>query len=295
MHERDFPGCPYQTEDGYNDRNRFPHGHLFVGEIENGRRYPFGVYTKEEADERFAVKGTEADLQDLADLVDTKASQEFVDDLSDSVNASIDNLTDIVNSKASEAEAEAIRARLDALEYQEIKINSFTASPTVCELGSSNTIHLAWTINKAATQQTINGMSVTGNSKDFASVTTNMSYTLNVTDGQTSASKSASVSFANQIYFGAASDLTHVTDLSKVLSNTKTRTITVNAGAGEYIVYAIPARLGDVTFFVGGFEGGFEDPEEQTLTNASGYQERYKVYRSTNAGLGETTVEVREG
>ena len=30
-----FGGCPYQAEDGFNDRNRFPNGHLFVGEIEN--------------------------------------------------------------------------------------------------------------------------------------------------------------------------------------------------------------------------------------------------------------------
>lgn len=206
-----------------------------------------------------------------------------------------ESLSLAIAAKASEAEAEAIRARLDALEYVDMKINTFTASPSVCELGSSNTINLAWTLNKAATQQTINGMSVTGNSKAFTSVTTGMTYTLNVTDGHTSASKSVSVSFANQIYFGAASDLTSVTQLSKVLSNTKARTITVDAGTGEYIVYAIPARLGDVVFYVGGFEGGFEDPVEQVLTNASGYQERYKVYRSTNAGLGETTVEIKEG
>lgn len=206
-----------------------------------------------------------------------------------------ESLSLAIAAKASEAEAEAIRARLDALEYVDMKINTFTASPSVCELGSSNTINLAWTLSKAATQQTINGMSVTGNSKAFTSVTTGMTYMLNVTDGHTSASKSVSVTFANQIYFGAASDLTTVTQLSNVLSNTKARTITVDAGAGEYIVYAIPVRLGDVSFFVGGFEGGFEDPVEQILTNESGYQEKYNVYRSTNSNLGETTVEIKEG
>ena len=285
MHnEREFPSCPYQVEDGYNDRNRFPHGHCFMGEIENGKRYPYDTYSKAEEDERFAVKQTEADLAALSDVVDTKASQ-----------AALDDLTDVVSTKASEAECIDIRARLDALEYVDMKINTFTASPTICELGSSNTINLAWSLNKAATQQNINGMAVTGNSKAFESVTTNMTYQLSVTDGHTNASKSVSVSFANQIYYGAASDLSSVTSLSKVLSNTKTRTITVNAGAGEYIIYAIPARLGDVTFFVGGFEGGFEEPVEQVITNASGYQETYKVYRSTNANLGETTVEIKEG
>lgn len=284
MHDRDFHGCPYQVEDGYNDRNRFPHGHMFVGEIENGKRYPYDTYSKAEEDERFAVKQTEADLAALSDVVDTKASQ-----------ADLDDLTDVVSTKASEAECIDIRARLDALEYVDMKINTFTASPSVCEFGSTNTINLAWSLNKAATSQNINGMAVTGNSKSFDAVTTAMTYTLNVSDGHTNASKSVSVGFANQIYYGVSEDLSNVTSLSKVLSNNPERTITVNAGAGKYIVYAIPARLGDVTFFVGGFEGGFENPVEQMLVNASGYQELYKVYRSTNANLGETTVEIKEG
>lgn len=195
--------------------------------------------------------------------------------------------------KQTESEIVDIKERLDALEYVDIKINSFTASPSVCEMGSSQTVNLAWTLNKTATTQTINGTAVTGNSKQYTGVTANTTYTLAVGDGQTTASKSASVSFANQIYYGVASNLDNVTSLTKVLSNTKGRTITVNAGAGQYIIYAIPARLGNVTFYVGGFEGGFESPVEQTLTNASGYSETYKVYRSTNASLGNTTVEIK--
>lgn len=260
-------GCPYMTEDGYNDRNRYPHGHLFVGEIENGKRYPYDTYSKSEADERFAAKQTEADLTALAETV---------------------------AGKADESEAIEIRARLDALEYKSIVINSFSAAPPVSEIGSTQTITLAWTLNKAATSQNINGSPVTGNSKQYTGVTTGTTYTLSVSDGQTSASRSVSVSFANRIYYGAAADLTTVTSLTGILSNDPERTITVDAGADEYIIYAIPARLGDVTFFVSGFEGGFEDPEEQTLTNASGYQETYKIYRSTRAGLGETTIDIEE-
>ena len=248
--------------------NKFSPENRFIGDIEDGKCYPFGIYSKEECDERFAVKQTEADLA---------------------------TLTTVVSGKADESEAVEIRARLDALEYKSIQINSFSAAPPINEMGSSQTITLAWTLNKQATSQNINGAPVTGNSKQYTGVTTSTSYTLNVSDGQTSASKTAYITFANRIYYGAAADLATVTSLSSVLSNDPERTITVNAGAGEYIIYAIPARLGDVTFFVSGFEGGFEDPVEQTLTNSSGYAESYKVYRSTNANLGETTVEVREG
>lgn len=188
-----------------------------------------------------------------------------------------------------------IKARLDALEYKDIAINSFNAAPPVNEIGSSQTITLTWSLNKTATSQNINSVPVTGNTTQFTGVTTGQTYTLNVSDGQTSASRSVSVSFANRIYYGAAADLSTVTSLSSVLSNDPERTITVNAETGKYIIYAIPARLGDVVFYVGGFEGGFEDPVELTLTNHTGYQEPYNIYRSTNAGLGETTVEVREG
>lgn len=251
-----FPPPPPDMD----DKNRFGPENRFVGDIEDGKRYPFDVYKKEETYSKEEVYNKEES--------DAKY--------------------------ATETEAVDIRARLDALEYNNIVINSFAAAPPLNELGSSQTITLGWSLNKEATSQSINGSPVTGNSKQYTGVTTSTSYTLNVSDGQTSASKTAYVTFANRIYYGAASDLTTVTSLSSVLSNDPERTINVNAGAGEYIVYAIPARLGDVTFFVSGFEGGFEDPETQTLTNQSGYQETYKVYRSTRAGLGETTIEIKE-
>lgn len=193
------------------------------------------------------------------------------------------------------AEIPDIIARLDALEYVGIKINSFTASPATCEVGSSQTITLQWELNKDAVSQDIDGTSVTGSVKQFSNVSSSRTYTLSVTDGKTSANKTASIGFVNRVYYGATSNLSAVTQLDSVLSNDPSRTITVNAGAGEYIVYAIPTRLGNVSFFVGGFEGGFESPVEQTITNSSGYQEKYNVYRSTNVSLGETTVEVKGG
>lgn len=245
---------------GMDDKNRFGPENRFVGDIEDGKRYPFDVYKKEETYSKEEVYNKEES--------DAKY--------------------------ATETEAVDIRARLDALEYKSIQINSFSAAPPVSEIGSSQTITLGWSLNKTATEQNINGVPVTGNSKQYTGVSSSQTYTLNVSDGQTSASRSVSISFANRIYYGAAADLSDVTALTGILSNDPERVITVDAGTGEYIIYAIPARLGDVTFFVSGFEGGFEDAVEQTLTNASGYQETYKVYRSTRAGLGETTIDIEE-
>lgn len=253
--------------DCMNTRNRFNPENRFIGDIEDGKRYPFGVYTKEESDAKYAAKAVEEQVTALQTTVAGKADeQECVD----------------------------IRARLDALEYKDIKINSFTAAPQLNEIGSSQSITLAWNLNKTATSQSINGVPVTGNTTIITGVTASTNYTLNVSDGQTSASKTAYVTFANRVYYGVAEDLSNITRLTSILSNDSERTITVNADEEQYIIYAIPARLGDVTFYVGGFEGGFEAPIEQTITNDSGYQEIYKVYCSTNAGLGETTVDIRE-
>ena len=251
------------SHDYDNTRNRFNPQNRFIGDIEDGKRYPFGCYSKEEADERFALKSDLALL--TADVTMIKAQ--------------------IVN----------ILQRLDALEYKAINIQSFTASPATIERGSNSTINLTWSLNKAATTQTVNGTAVQGTSMQVTGISATTNFRLEVSDGDTSATKTATVTAANQIYYGAAADFSTVTSLNKVLSDNKQRTITVNAGPGQYIIYAYPARLGDVTFFVDSWEGGFEPAVEQSVTNASGYTETYKLYRSTNANLGETTVEIKEG
>lgn len=246
-----------------NTRNRFNPQNRFIGDIEDGKRYPFGCYSKEEADERFASKQTVTEMQ-----------------------------TTIL---AMQAQIADMNQRIEALEYKAISIQTFTAAPATIERGSNATVNLTWSLNKAATTQTINGSPVQGTSMQVTNVSETTSYRLDVSDGNTSAAKTATVTAANQIYYGAAADFSTVTSLTKVLSDNKKRTITVNAGQGEYIIYAYPARLGDVTFYVDSWEGGFEPPVEQSLTNASGYTETYKLYRSTNANLGETTVEIKEG
>lgn len=266
-------------------KNRFNPCNRFIGDIENGLRYPFACYTKEESDERYARKTTETDLAELEALVNTKASQTDLNAFEAQTNNSI---------AAIQSQIVDILQRLDALEFKSISIQSFTASPNLIELGSNSTITLNWIINKAATTQTINGEDVIGTTKQYANVSASTSYTLYVSDGNTTANKTITVNAANQIYYGVAANLSDVTALTKVLSDEVERTITVNAGAGQYIIYAYPARLGNVEFWVENFEGGFEPAVELNVTNASGYTELYKIYRSTNPNLGSTTVEIKE-
>jgi len=67
----------------------------------------------------------------------------------------------------------------------------------------------------------------------------------------------------------------------------------VTTAATEYMLFSFPKRLGIPTFWVGGFEGGFESPETVSVTNVNGWTEDYYVWRSTNANLGATVVETK--
>lgn len=129
----------------------------------------------------------------------------------------------------------------------------------------------------------------------YPAVGSTKAFTLHASDGTDTDTDALTYYFYNYRFWGVDSD----TSLDEAgiealagseLSNSKAKTFTVTAAAGEYIWYCYPSRLGTVTFTVGGFEGGFEAPATVSVTNALGYVENYYAYRSTNSGLGSTTV-----
>lgn len=112
-----FGGCPYQVPDGFNDRNRFPPGHCYIGEIENGMRYPLGVYTKAESDAKYAPKSVETDVASLAESVQGKADQESLTNLSDTVDDTISEISDARVSEISGVTFTSLSERIDSAEY----------------------------------------------------------------------------------------------------------------------------------------------------------------------------------
>lgn len=133
-----------------------------------------------------------------------------------------------------------------------------------------------------------------------AGIKSNKTYTLTATDDRDAkATKTTAITFLNGVYYGVGTAVGEainndfVKGLTKKLSGSKAETFTVNAAEGNYIYYALPKRLGTPTFFVGGFEGGFALEKTFDYTNPSGYTESYDVYKSTNAGLGSTKVDVK--
>ena len=207
----------------------------------------------------------------------------------DNLQEAVDDLTDVVGD----------------LSYEPIEITSFGHNAGVKEIGSTATsVTLSWALNKDPESQDIDGTPMSLDARQYtigtANLTGNKTYKLTVTDERdTSVSRTTTVTFLNGIYYGVGAvnaDNTNnafIQSLTKVLSDTRVRDFTVTANTGEYIFYCIPSRLGTPTFFVGGFEGGFDLLKNIAYTNPSGYEEDYAVYRSVQTGLGKTTVNVK--
>ncbi len=206
---------------------------------------------------------------------------------------------DAINSKIA-----TLESQMAGLLYKEITILSFSHNAGTKEIGSTVTgVTLSWSINKTPTKLTLDGetlgVSTTSKTISGLSITykNNKTWTLKATDEENkTATRTTSITFCNGIYYGTGStesnfDSALVTSLSKRLQTTKAYDFTVNP-TNEYIYYAVPTRLGTVSFKVGGFEGGFQSPETVSVTNSSGYTEDYYVYRSTNKITGSTTVDV---
>ncbi len=188
---------------------------------------------------------------------------------------------------------------MDELMYKPITISSFNISPSSAELGSTiNTLTLTWKYSKEIVWQKFNGVEIekTIRSMTYNDISSNKTYSLQVTDGKTTVSKNVGVTFMNGRYYGVAPigayDSSFVLGLSKTLATSKNCSFTVNCGAEQYIYFAIPTRFGTPKFSVGGFEGGFELVATIDFTNSSNYTEPYYIYKSDNSNLGNTTVNV---
>lgn len=229
-----------------------------------------------------------------------------------------DTLTQEGEAADAKKTGDEIAAIKSDLYYEAINITAFKFSDTnsaskVVEKGSTvDSVTLAYTINKTPTTLKLDSTSLTpatSGSQALTSLglTANKTWTLEAKDSgsasqaASTSTKTATLSFQQYKYWGAATSGTLNSAFVKALankefSNSKAKTFTVDAGSSnKYIWYALSSSItgaGSCTFKVGGFDGGFEAPETVSVTNDSGYTENYYVYRSTNAGLGSTTVTV---
>ena len=181
-----------------------------------------------------------------------------------------------------------------------------TVTPSIVEIGNTITsVVITYSCTITPSSLTLNGNAITPTQTgeitlNNLSLTDDDSWTLVAqTASGTTATKEVELLFANNIYYGVASEPTTVNEafikqqLTKELKETKNKRFTVNASTNQYIWFAVPVRYRECSFSVGGFSGGFE--LATTIANfehLSGYEEAYRVYKSDNPNLGNTTVEV---
>lgn len=179
-------------------------------------------------------------------------------------------------------------------------ITSLTVSPSVAQKGSSTNVTVKWSYNKDITSQTLNNETLDKSlrEKTYISVNKDTNYVLNcVTTSNSTKNRTATIRFYNGIFYGKSSSNTYdsalINSLTKTLSDSKARTVTINAGEGEYLLYCLPSRLGVPVFNIGGFDGGFAKVATIAYTNSNSYTENYDIYRSDNPNLGVTTITIK--
>lgn len=200
---------------------------------------------------------------------------------------------------------DTVKDALNAALYKAPSITSFTNNVNTVEMGSTVTaVTLNWNCNKTPTKLTLDGTELDVTLKSQAltglEIKANKSYTLVMTDenGATN-SKSTGITFLNGVYFGVGNvDADGVTNefvqsLQKSLTSSAKRDYTFNASAGNYCYIAFPARFGNATPNIGGFDGGMPILTTFDYTNPSGFTESYIVMRSSKAGLGQVTIKLK--
>lgn len=247
-----------------------------------------------------ATSGSYADLSNTPEI---PAPQVNSDWLAENGMARILNKPTIPSQSSQIAYAAGtVQDALDELFYVPISITSYTldgGGSITRELGSSYTITagLEWATNKAAISQTVNSVARTSPYIPAPStVSTNQTYTLQVGDGQTTASSSRTVTFTHNRYWGVSAEPTLddagvVALAGKEFSTSRAQSRTFTPAA-EYIYVAYLATAGAALFTVNGFLDDSWVLVQRQFVNASGYSAEFRIYRSANRLTGTFSVVV---
>lgn len=199
---------------------------------------------------------------------------------------------------------------IDDLAYVKIAITAGSATNSSNEIGATVTeTTVNFTLNKEPKTLKIKfgseaeeTLATSARSKAYTgkSIKSNTNIVIAATDERdATATRTVTISFQPKVYWGVADNKASYASADilalegSALASNRNRTFSANAGTGKHIIYAIPSSFGTPTFNVGGFDGGFIKVGTIEHTNASGYKQNYDVWKSVNAGLGQTSVTVK--
>ena len=251
-----------------------------------------------EVDKKLSIKQAVGDAGKIL-KVGNDGNIEFVEDLADDISYQNSKYSSWTNVKKA---LDGIIAKVD---YIKPEITSFTSTAQeVYEVGETvSNIVFNWTTNKDVTTQTLTDCTINAVSRTATytnDITSNKTFTLEIGDGQNTASKNISISFRNKIYYGSASipssfDSAFILGLSnKQFATGKNGTYTVNVANNEYGFLAFPSSFGNISsVYIGGFDTEVVNCGTISFTNASGGTTNYNIYRTGRDGLGTIKMEIK--
>ena len=227
---------------------------------------------------------------DLTQYLDT-----FITELRDLVNPFNQPYTNSDNPSVS-----TVGEALDQLLYKELTIQS-TVTPNIAEIGETvPEVKFSWKYNKNITQQSFDGTDIGLDIREVAlqDVTSTTSKSLQAFDGKNTKKVVMSITFKLASYYGVSESTPTnseeiISRFTRDLNFYKGSSVTITAQDNQYIYLMLPKSMGQVQFYVGGFEGGFQivDPNFQFTKN--GVTNSYILYKSDNPGLGTTTINTK--
>ena len=227
---------------------------------------------------------------DLTQYLDT-----FITELRDLVNPFNQPYTNSDNPSVS-----TVGEALDQLLYKELTIQS-SVTPNIAEIGETvPEVKFSWKYNKNITQQSFDGTDIGLDIREVAlqDVTSTTSKSLQAFDGENTKKVVMSITFKLASYYGVSESTPTnseeiISRFTRDLNFYKGSSVTITAQDNQYIYLMLPKSMGQVQFYVGGFEGGFQivDPNFQFTKN--GVTNSYILYKSDNPGLGTTTINTK--
>ena len=268
-----------------------------------------GYYTKEEVTEEItktvADYATKEEVNHAVDNINVALANVYTKEEVDHAIASAQPEMTADKVEYNNGSITSVQEALDQLLYVMPSITSFAGGGTY-EVGQSiASINFSWALNKAVTSQSINqgigNLDPSVRSYNYTPSTpirTNITYTLSVSDGKNTATRSTSLAFRYKRYWGVSTKDTltnaDILALSKELTTGRTQSRTFNCSGGKYFYFVIPTEYcSGISFKVGGLAFSDMQSSDITLTNESGASVACKVYRSKNLQTGSAiSVEV---
>lgn len=168
------------------------------------------------------------------------------------------------------------------------------------EKGSTQVITLSWTYDRAVDSQSVNNEALATDirTKQYSGVTTDTTYTLRAVCKTTVYTQSLTARFCLKKYYGVSSKGTltnaEILSLSSAWAQPEQEATLFDCTGGKYPYYILPTSMaGGVGFWVGGLKNTDWTEEVRKVTNASGYEESYTVFRLTGIQTGILSIEVK--